>query len=174
MRTVSLVVAALLTSGCATFSALEAGPAYAVGKPEESAAALDLSAGVGVGDRSASLGVGSALRAKIGPKVGQVALSPFIYGTYGSAVAGFVKLGFDLIEFESLRDTLAVGAFGPHAAVGILLPISRTLGITVAFDTSYVVRLTDAPNTGYLAVLVGIGEIREEDVITHGLVRPSR
>lgn len=174
MRTSLLLPLALFASGCATFGGFETGPAYAVGKPEESAAAIDLSGGMGIGDRSGSVGAGLALRSKVGPKMGQVALAPFLYGTYGSAVAGFVKLGFDMVELESVRDTFSYGAFGPHGAIGVLFPLSRRLGITVAFDASYVVRFSETPNTGYLALLVGIGEIREEDVVTRSLDRSRR
>lgn len=169
-----LVVLASLLGGCASFSSMEAGASYAIAKPHQSAAALNLAYGAGLGDETAGVGAGGELRTKLGPNMGRIAIGPLLYG-YGapeaSVVAPYVRLGFDLLQFESVEGAFAFGMFSPHAQAGVLFRVARRVGLSVGIDGEYVVRFTDTPNTGYASLMLGVVGI-ESSTMTFPRVAP--
>lgn len=140
---------------------IEAGPVYALGKEEESAGALNVWAGPGVGDKNVSMGVGGQLRTKLGPKMGQLAVAPYFFGLFGGEQANvFFRLGFAFLQFESVKSSFAFGMFSPQVALGVMVYTGRDWGLTFAFDTEYAVRFTDTPNAGYVGLTIGVGQAR--------------
>lgn len=161
-----LVLAPLL--GCSGLAAVEGGPAYAIGKPEQSAVALNAYAGLGDTEAHAGAGGGAMLRGKIGPHVGQVALGPMFFFMGGPAsdvwhgvaprVFFFSTGGFNAVQLESIDGRFAFGTFSPHAQIGAHFRAFRDLGFFLSVGGEYDVRLGEVPNTGYATLLLGFGE----------------
>lgn len=153
--------------GCSGLAAVEAGPSYAIGKPEQSALALNAYSGLGDSDAHAGAGGGAMLRGKVGPHVGQIALGPIFFFMGGPAsdvwhgvtprVFFFSTGGFNAIQLESIGGTFAFGAFSPHVQAGAYFRAFRDLGFFLSMGGEYDIRLGDVPNTGYASLLLGFG-----------------
>ncbi len=160
LRAFASIAVVLASTGCSALGGFEAGPTYAIAKAPESAAAINGFVGAGVGDETVGLGAGGELRGKVGPKMGQLALGPMLYGFFGSGVVlGYVRTGFNLLQFESVYERFAFGMFSPRIAGGAIFRFGsgqESLGISVTLETEYVVRFTDTPNTGYAGLMIGL------------------
>ena len=161
-----LTLAPLL--GCSAIAAVEGGASYAIGKPRQSAVALDAFAGIGDTDGHAGAGGGAMLRAKVGPHVGQIALGPcffFLGGPASDAWHGvnprvffFSTGGFNAVQFESIEGQFAFGAFSPHAQAGAFFRAFGQAGFFLSVGGEYDVRFGGVANTGYGSLLLGFGD----------------
>lgn len=154
--------------GCSSVAAVEGGAAYAIGKPQQSAFALNAYAGLGDTDGHAGAGGGPMLRAKVGPHIGQVAFGPFFFFMGGPPsdvwhgvtprLFFFSTGGFNAVQFESVEGKFAFGAFSPHGQAGVFFHAFRDAGFSLSLGGEYDVRFGDVPNTGYGTLLLGFGE----------------
>lgn len=161
-----LVLAPLL--GCSGLAAVEGGASYAIGKPEQSAFALNAYSGLGDSDGRAGAGGGAMLRTKVGPHVGQVALGPLFFFMGGPAsdvwhgvtprAFFFSTGGFNAVQLESIEGKFAFGAFSPHVQAGAFFRAFRETGFFLSVGGEYDVRFGDVPNTGYASLLLGFGD----------------
>lgn len=154
--------------GCSAIAAVEGGASYAVGKPRQSAFALNAYAGIGDTDGHAGAGGGAMLRAKVGPHMGQIALGPMFFFLGGPAYDTwngvtpraffFSTGGFNAVQLESIEGRFAFGAFSPHAQAGVFLRTFDQSGFFLSVGGEYDVRFADLPNTGYASFFLGFGD----------------
>lgn len=108
------------------------------------------------------VGVGAALRGKVGGRLGQGALALEGYlAVPDGIVTPYLFVGAPVLQLESIDGLFVVGALGPYAELGIAIGLGEAAApfLTVSATVEYAARFTQ-PHTageGYLTLQLGIG-----------------